>query len=181
MANLDFQEDVYLEEMGRLLRDARDRLTNDLPDAEVYTVSVWTDPDAAVSVVSVDTLENSAAKTRGQAEWDADQYRTLVSEGDLEMAALFLPEPTRITNPADYLIPHLVRIRHMSFPRSWGSLTGGGCWEVLEPALRAVGRMALQVLHPIRSHPDCRISVNGRSDWYLSSWPLKGDGCQAGE
>ena len=49
----------YLVEMERLV-DAAYVAFQGIPESPVvFTISIWTDPDAAVSVVSFDTLENS--------------------------------------------------------------------------------------------------------------------------
>src|SRR5262245_10372518 len=55
----------------------------------IFTVSVWTDPEAACSAVSIDTRENSDVRVRETNAYNRARYDHFVQEGDLDMAALF--------------------------------------------------------------------------------------------
>ena len=160
--------------MSRLLREAVDKLLAERPGFVVYTASVWTDPDAAVSAVSFDTEDHSLAQVRAADEWAAPRYERLLAEGDLEQALLYAPRPgARNVNPADFQLSEFTTTAHRSFEQGWGEATTGDCWKVLEPALLEVRTRAAGILAGLPLHPDAELAVNSAHDWYDHPVPLR--------
>src|SRR5580698_2430212 len=94
---MSIDRDMYLEEMERLLADAKLRLLAEWT-GEVYTVSVWTDLNAAKSAVCFDTLANSIQQVRKSNKWTKNHYDQYTADGDHESAALFQPNQGRNRN-----------------------------------------------------------------------------------
>src|SRR5690349_16105228 len=99
---MKFQREMYLSEMTRLIHNAVAELSSKHPDLAIYTVSIWTDPDAAASAISFDSRENSQRAVAESAQWDANMRRELLEEGLVEEAAAFEPYDGRNCNPADF-------------------------------------------------------------------------------
>ena len=162
-----FDDALYQIEMTRLLAEAAEALRRRDPGAVVYTISIWTDPNAAVSAVSFDTAENSAMKARKAEEWAARHHARLLAAGDHARAQLFAPRPgARNGNPADFAFRNLAEVEHHSFERGWETNTAGACWDVLEPALLEVRDRAPAVFATLRLHRDAQLGVNSRRDWF---------------
>jgi hypothetical protein len=63
----------------------------------IYTVSIWTDPNAGVSAVSFDTRANSDAEVEQANAWSKTHYDRMMEEGETEEAKLFhLPRFVRM-------------------------------------------------------------------------------------
>ena len=163
---VEFDEQIYLDEMQALLVEARRRWLNDQAGVMVFTVSVWTDPGAAASAVSFDTYENSVRKVSAGNEWAETKRQFWLDRGDPEMAALFEPRSGRNGNPADFAFASFAEIEHRSFVSHWEETTDGACWDVLEPALLIVLQAALRELDGLPLHADAELGVNSRVDWY---------------
>jgi hypothetical protein len=175
-----FDEARYHAEMDQLLDAAVAALRRDHPQLVVYTVSIWTDPDAAASAVSIDTVEHSTACLADAAAYDARYYAKYLADGDLEQARLFAlrtpGERGRATNPADFALRNLATIDHRAFPEDWGAESEGAWWDVLESALAQVLARALARFAAVPLHADAELGVNGRDDWYQSAQPLRPGG-----
>ncbi|HZS07448.1 MAG TPA: hypothetical protein VFD58_21620 [Blastocatellia bacterium] len=143
------------------------------PDVRVYTISIWTDPDAAFSAVNFDTYENSVEQVEQANTFSKEQYDHLIAEGEYEEAKLFLPGTGRNCNPADFAFRELAGMKHSSFDPLWEERTKGRCWNRLEPALLEAGELALSELADFNLHRDAELSVNSRYDWYDHTWRLK--------
>jgi hypothetical protein len=91
----------------------------------IFTVSIWTDPEAGRSAVNIDTRENSEMRVRHVNDYNCKQRAELAAEGDAEMAALFEVVATRNCNPADFVHPELACCEHSSLPANWGSGSSG--------------------------------------------------------
>jgi len=175
-------QDVYLAEMGKLLADAKERLLAEWPAAEVYTVSIWTDPNAAISAVSFDTLDNSTKRVRQSNEWNKKWYEKYMAEGDTETAELFPPWTGRNKNPADFLFSNIAKVEHRSFTsmdeamRIAGGDTpiGGPVWRILESLLRSAQERARLLYRDLRLHHDARIAINSPEAWYDHELPMAG-------
>ncbi|MBC7788489.1 MAG: hypothetical protein H7Z74_00975 [Anaerolineae bacterium] len=162
-----FDETLYLIEMSRLLDQAAATLRREYPQALVYTVSVWTDPDAAVSGVSFDTAENSAAKMAEEEAWAAEHFARLSTRGEHEEAKLFAPRGgARNDNPADFAFREIALVEHRSFPLRWAEEMGGRCWEELGPALERVRERAVDLYVLLPLDTDAELAVNSNRDWY---------------
>lgn len=170
-----FDQALYHEEMGRLLRTARGALTAKRPPVRVYTVAIWTDPAARVSTVSVDTRANSDARVATLAAWAREQHPRLLAAGLPDAPEAVLRLPSRNVNPADFALRDLAEVRHRAFGEP---LTAGGgaaetsaeLWDALEPALERVGLAALQLLGDLPLDQGAELGVNTRGNWYGRPW-----------
>jgi len=162
-----FDESLYAIEMSRLLDKAAEKVRTEYPSIVIYAISIWTDPNAAKSAVSIDTEENSKTRVASQRQWNANQLQRLVALGEQETAKLFeLGDNARNCNPGDFELSQLVVIDHRSFNQGWEMTTQGACWKELAPALKRVQRRALKVFASFPSHDDSEIAVNSDRDWY---------------
>jgi hypothetical protein len=163
-----FDETLYHLEMSRLLVDAAEALRQRHPRLVVYTVSIWTDPNAAASAVSFDTAQNSAEKVAQAAEWAAGHYARAVAAKDLATAEQFAPRdgPMRNVNPADFALRAVSEIDHQSFVPGWEERSAGRCWVELEPALERVRASALELYSELTLHEDAVLGSNSRSTWF---------------
>lgn len=163
-----FDTTLYEVEILRMLGQARIRLQKEYPQLAVYSISIWTDPDAAVSAVSFDTVENSRAKVAELEAYERETHAKLVAAGDLEMAAHFAPRSgvRRNSNPADFALREFVTVEHRAFEPGWEADTEGRCWKELEPALLRVRALAAEEFGHLPLHPEAQIAVNSAQDWF---------------
>jgi len=171
---MEFDEQLYLVEMETLLRSAKAKLISEYPNLMVYTVSIWTDPEAAVSAVNFDTAENSQAKVEQQNQWNRGHYEGAIADGDHALAEFFKPQTSRNYNPADFFLTRFRQTKHRSIEHAWETNSDGKCWEALEPALYQVGTFANMLLANLKLHPEAELGVNSRLDWFDAAWRLKG-------
>ena len=167
-----FDEEAYLDEMGQLISAAKRKMMTDHPGALLYTASIWTDPDAALSCVSFDMRDHSEDQVRRSNEWSRKHYERLLAEGEREEAELFLPHAGRNCNPADFRFRDIAEIRHASFEPGWEQAAGAECWDRLESALRKVAEHARSEFSSLPWHPEAELGINSRRDWYDQRWPL---------
>jgi hypothetical protein len=167
-----FNEALYQIEMTRLLQDAADVMRRDYPTLVIYSVSIWTDPNAAASAVSVDTKENSNAKLSTLTAWAYARQAEALAAGDPELAVLLGTLPPRNRNPADFVLREVTSAEHHSFPAHWNDASRGDCWRELGPALQMVRANALTVFSILPLHTDAELAVNSASDWYDAPVPL---------
>ena len=167
-----FDETLYLIEMSRLLRDAADALRRDHRDLVIYSVSIWTDPNAAVSAVSVDTKVNSDAKLTALKTWAYARQAEALAAGDPEMAVLLGTFPPRNRNPADFALRELACVDHRAFSPNWEAGTRGDCWRELGPALQKVRSAALELFGNLPLHAGAELAVNSSTEWYDTPSPL---------
>lgn len=153
-----FDQDRYLREMQGLVDDAREKITMEAPSLEVYTVSVWTDPDAAFSAVSIDSYDHYQAQIER-----FSSARRAINE---DLAKRMANSQSRITSPADFEYPEVLKIRNKSFPLNWNTDTHGQSWELLSPLLLQAAEYARQAFSVQKLHPDAEVGVNGRNSWY---------------
>jgi hypothetical protein len=167
-----FDGPLYFSEMKALIVAARSLMMDRHSEIPIYTISIWTDPDAASSAVSFDTRENSQAKVDAANAWSKKHFDRLMFQGEPEEAQLFLPNEGRNCNPADFAFRSVVTARHGSFDEGWEELAGDECWELLEPAFLAVADSAREMFADLCLEPDAELGVNSRRDWYDQRWPL---------
>ena len=167
-----FDEALYQIEMTRLLQDAAAVMRRDYPSLVIYSVGIWTDPNAAVSAVSVDTKENSDAKLATLTAWAYARQADALAAGDPEMAVLLGTLPPRNRNPADFMLREVASTEHRSFPPRWEDDSQGDCWEDLASALRTVRAEAVEVFSGLWLHTEAELAVNSASDWYDTPRPL---------
>ena len=172
---MTFVPAVYQAEMRSLVTAAiRAWRALELPARKpIFTVSIWTDPNAAASAVSIDTRENSDCQVREVNEYNQRQHDRLVQEGDFEMAAHFEDRATRNCNPADFAFREIASCRHDCFPENWEDKSVGACWDQLEPALATVAAWACSEFQQLDLEPEAELAVNSRRDWYDNTWRLR--------
>ena len=142
-----FDKAHYLTEMAALVRQAFKSFQSVEPTARAYVVSIWTDPDAAASSVSVETRHHTA-----------EFIGTVDGFND---------------SPADFQYRDLAECDHASFPPLWEERTSGECWDVLEPALLEVAKDALSVFSACSLEENAILGVNGRRDWFEHRFSLQ--------
>ncbi len=172
-----FDEEGYFVEMQKLIFNAKAKLLSQHPDMVVYTINIWTDPDATISAVNLDTFENSALKVSVINKFLRKEHERLLSVGDDEIAHLFLPLPDegRNYNPADFALREFVTVENKSFDYNWEGKSKAKCWDVLEPALKRVGEAAMLAFSDLPLHPKAELSVNSRRDWYDQRWQVRSE------
>ncbi len=158
--------------MALLVARAKQRMLNEHTYSIIYTVSIWTDPDAAASAISLDTYENSLDKISKANAWSKKEHNRLMAEGDVEMAKLFLPNEGRNCNPADFAFRNLAEITHASFKPLWEEATKGQCWDQLESALTKVAEIGRVEFEELSLHPQAVLGINSRRDWFDSHWSI---------
>lgn len=170
-----FDKENYLTEMKSMVDKAIERMKAEKPEFVIYTVSIWTDPNAAASAISFDSQRNSAMQVQQSNEFDQQQYEELIAEGDFDSAQLFKPE-TRIQrncNPADFELRDFEETHHPDIPINWEYKKGGRCWPQLKPALTEIGNYAFKKLQAMPIEPDFELAINGKKDWYDKIWKIK--------
>jgi hypothetical protein len=165
---MEFDQEAYRGEMRDLLRAAHDAAQRRLGDERIYSISIWTDPDAAASAVSIDTREHSTAQLAALSSWAHEQVTKYAATMASELAAALLNLPDRNTSPADFAFVDLATVRHASFPRHWATETDGACWQYLGPALQSVADEALQLFAALPLDPEAELGVNSANDWYAA-------------
>lgn len=157
-----------------MVNKAIERIVLEKPKFEIYTVSIWTDPNAAVSSINFDSKRNSDKNVRRSNEWSKKYHDQFVAEGDLEQAKLFEPRTGRHCNPADFELRNFELINNPSIRvKDWEFQTNGRCWTTLQPVLKEIGAYAFKKLLKLNIHADFELSVNGKKDWYQFTWPQK--------
>lgn len=171
---MPFTKENYLTEMKSMVDRAIERLKAEKPEFIIYTVSIWTDPNAAASSISFDSQENSDREVEQSNAFDKEQYEEYIAEGDLESAELFKPETwvQRNCNPADFELRDFEETNHPDIPTNWEYEKGGRCWPQLTPALKEVGNYAFERIQAMPVEPGFELAVNGKKDWYEKVWRL---------
>jgi len=170
---MEFNKAIYILEMKDMIEKAIQKLIIEKPDFFIYTVSIWTDPDASASSINFDSRDNSNKKVEHSNKFNQKYYDKYLLEGDLEQAELFKPKTGRNCNSADFELSNFGEKENQSIPKYWETETDGQCWDELEPALREIGNYAYNKICGLKTEPDFELSVNGRLDWYEFTWPLK--------
>ncbi|WP_394772345.1 hypothetical protein [Mucilaginibacter sp.] len=168
-----FNQTLYLMEMTEMVDNTIKRLQIERPTFKIYTTSIWTDPDAAVSSINFDSKENSLKKVAESNNWNKKYYDQYLAEGDIEQAELFKPNQyTRICNPADFELRDFEQVSHQSFSEGWESETEGECWTEIEPALIEIGNYAFSKIKELNIEDGFELAINSNEDWYDKTWPL---------
>ncbi|MGI8510095.1 MAG: hypothetical protein ACR2MQ_12290, partial [Gemmatimonadaceae bacterium] len=63
--------------------------------------------------------------------------------------------------------------RNSAFQGNWEFTSEGACWDELEPALLRAAKRAGKFFSVLPLHPNARLAVNSRRDWYDSERPLR--------
>jgi hypothetical protein len=175
-----FDRERYVREMLDLVARGCAKLRRERPYLRVYTVSIWTDPDAAASAINFDTLAHSRAQVEAFEVYRAETREELLRAGRIELAGAWeRPARPRNENPADFLLRWFADADHWSVPRRWEERSGGACWAELKPALDEVAGRALPMLAELDLEVDAILGVNGRKDWFERTWPIRREGGRA--
>lgn len=161
-----FDKALYLREMTSMVDKAIERIKLEKPDFKIYTVSIWTDPNAAISAINFDSKQNSLKGVEFSNKWRKELYKQSLALG----ITLDPIEATRIGNPADYELRNFELISHISFPKDWESDPDGFCWEQLEPALIEIGNYSFPKIKELNVESDVELSINSAKDWYDQTW-----------
>ena len=169
-----FDKQQYLQEMTALIDDAIRLMTLGNPGFKIYTISIWTDPNAAASSINFDSKDNSLKNVEESNEWSKKCYAKYLVENNFEQTELFKPNiGTRVCNPADFALRDFCVTTHKSFPQNWETGTDGKCWMELEPALIEVGNYAFSKINSLNMEVGFELSINSQIDWYAKTWPMK--------
>lgn len=170
---MPFNKNRYLNEMKAMVDKAIDRLQTKKGKFKIYSVSVWTDPNAAVSSISFDTKVNSDKVVGKSNRYSKKKYDEFIAEGDLEMANLFKEVSRRNCNPADFKLRDFEKAKHSYIPINWESKTDGKCWKILKPALAELGKYTFKKVQSLPLENDFELAINSDKDWYDRTWKLK--------
>jgi len=166
-----FNQTLYLTEMTEMVDNAIKRLQTEVPTFKIYTTSIWTDPDAAISSINFDSKDNSIKKVAESNNWNKKYYNQYLAEGDIEQAELFKPnQNTRICNPADFELRDFEQVSHQSFPEGWESETEAECWTEIEPVLTEIGNYAFSKIKELNTDDGFELAINSNEDWYDKTW-----------
>jgi len=97
-------QETYIAELKAMIDKAILRMKNEKPDFVIFTSSIWTDKNAAISAISFDSLENSLSKIKKANEFNA-AYNFEPITGN------------RFTNPADFELRDFEEIKHTVIPQ----------------------------------------------------------------
>jgi len=78
---MPFNKENYLLEMKSMVDKAIERLKTEKPEFKIYAVSIWTDPNAAVSSINFERKANSDKLVEQSNKFDKEQYEELITEG----------------------------------------------------------------------------------------------------
>lgn len=172
---MPFNKENYLLEMKSMVDKAIERLKTEKPEFKIYAVSIWTDPNAAVSSINFERKANSDKLVEQSNKFDKEQYEELITEGDLETAELFKPETwmKRNCNPADFELKDFEETLHPDIPINWEYEKGGRCWPQLKPALIEIGNYTFKKMQNMLLDDDFELAINSKKDWYDQTWKLK--------
>jgi hypothetical protein len=161
-----FKSEIYINEMKAMIDKAFVKIAEEKDSFEIFTISIWTDPNAAASSINFDSKKNSDLKVQQANAWNKKYYEQHIEDGNLEQAKLFEPNYNRNSNPADFALRDYIEINNKSISRKWEDRSNGKCWDLLEPLLRQIGEYALSNIDNLKIHSELEIGVNGRQDWY---------------
>lgn len=170
---MPFDKQTYLTEMKSMVDKAIERLRTEKPRLKIYSVSIWTDPNAATSSINIDTKSNSDKVVEKSNRYDKKKYDEFMAEGDLEMAELFKPTNQRNCNPAEFKLRDFEEIKHPDIEINWESESDGKCWKILKPALTEIGKYAFKEIQTLTLESDFELAINSNRDWYDKTWTLK--------
>ena len=167
---MHFNRQQYIHEMMSMVDVAIERMKSERPDFEIYTASIWTDPNAAASSISFDSKTNSDLQAQKSNEWSKKYYDKYMAAGDFEQAKRFAPKEERNTNPVGFQLRDFSEINNSTIEMNWEENSEGACWEDLDPCLKEIGSYAFNKIIQLNVHDQFELSVNGSEDWYQVIW-----------
>ena len=166
-----FDKTFYLTEMNFLIDKAFERITKEFPDYKIYTISIWTDPNTAISSINFDSRPNSIKSVEKANQGNKKYYDEHIANKDFEQAELFKPlNGTRLCNPADFEFKDFEEFKHKSIKDNWEEISSGKCWTKLNPALLEIGKVAFEKTKKLNLENDFELAVNSDLDWYDKTW-----------
>ena len=148
----DFSNDEYLTEMKIMVDKALSRLKKEQPEFEVYTICIWTDPEAfsddyqGYSSIGFDDLDNSLKLV--------DKHKEFCKKHNWETD----DSMTRIYNPADLYFSDYEVSEHKRMVNNW---------RILGPLLSKIGKYTIEKIKElnIKVNTDMELTINTKSDW----------------
>ena len=168
-----FDKQRYLTDMKSMVDKAIKKLRSKKSKFKIYSVSIWTDPNGAISSINFDTKANSDKIVGKSNRYLKKKYDEFMAEGDLEMAKLFKMVLERNSNPAEFKLRDFEKANHSYLPKNWELKTDGKCWKHLKPALTEIGKYAFERIQVLPLDSDFELAVNSDKDWYDKTWKLK--------
>ena len=172
-----FDSRLYQIEMQEMVDAAIEKMRNEQPDFEVFTASIWTDPNAKASSINFDDKAHSDQHLRQHHEWAQRHYqknKESIDRNGPEYVKLLLKKERRNRNPADFKLRDFVEIQNDSIKiDDWESEYEEQCWHELEPELKQIAKYTLQKIRVLKLHPQFELAVNGNRDWYQYKWKIK--------
>jgi len=171
---MKLDQNTYFNEMHLLIERATKQWST-AARPPIYSLNVWTDPQAQLSAVNIDTRVNSDNQIQQiRTFMEAKKKRALSIKDknliDITNEALrSLPE--RNDNPAGFVFRCISDSLHKSFDIEWSNSVR--CWDELEPCLLKVRDMTLDAFSAFEFDRDAEVSVNSRSSWYDLPRPLR--------
>jgi hypothetical protein len=161
-------QERFAREMSCLIEKGIHALRERAPEAEIYTVSIWTDAKAQKSAISVDTASNSEAKLAA----NALRFEKLKAKPRSPRAAAILAKmrpPERNDNPADFRFRNLAMVENDSLRNFDASASD---WEKLENLLAGAAGSFRDATAGLKLHSDAQVGVSGRDFWFGRPVPL---------
>ncbi len=155
------------------------KLKAEQPGFVVYTVCIWTDPDAGVSSISFEDEEHSLLTVEESYQSRKQIYDThkdyLEQQFGQEYIQLLLSKGTRNDNAADFRLRDYIEITNASISNLlWQKLEDKEeGWRQLTPRLHEIAEYALEKIQSLPLHEDFELAVNGSKDWYEFTWKIR--------
>jgi len=149
MENEKASHETYIAEMNAMIARAITRMKSEKPEFTVFTASIWTDKDAAVSAISFDSLENSLLYIKKANEF--------LAEHSLEPIT-----GNRFGDPADFELRNFEEITHVTVPSKW------------YPSLVKIGKHAFfEMIKELNiDRQNFELGINSTKDWYAKTWNI---------
>ncbi|MBD2715665.1 hypothetical protein KBK19_11515 [Microvirga sp. STR05] len=168
---MPFDKSHYIAEMKAMVTIAIQRMRVEYRDYEVYTMSIWTDPNEGTSSINFDSKTHSDQLANHYNQLIQKHYDSYIEKGDYEKAKLYAPVESRNDNPAVFELADFVETQHVGIELNWEYESDGKCWNILTPLLQEVGDYAFEQVKILKLHSDFELAVNGPNDWYELTWP----------
>ncbi|TGE08011.1 hypothetical protein [Hymenobacter fodinae] len=171
---MTFDQNQYVLEMTTMVDKAIERLQSEHPDWEVYTVSIWTDLGAESSAISFDSKAHSDQHTDHYNQFIKPYREALLAKHEYKKAMLYAPVEGRNDNPADFELRDFGETKHTCFVIDWDNATEEDLWDILGPVLLQIGEYVLHKTAILKRHPEFELGINGKLDWYETTWSATG-------
>lgn len=160
---MSFSSSGYSNEMKLLLTATAKRWRDEIREP-IYSISIWTDPEAAESAISLETREHSDQFIAGVHAFARQRAEAQLRKGNAKMADLLLAHLARFRNdsPADFAFRNFATISNASLPRRWNESD----WPRLTACLLQVREEAIETFQAFDLTEDAEIGVNTASSWY---------------